>query len=752
MLNKVGRIAALLSATLCPMKGCFSTILPCLIIAFFSVGLPLCVAADPIDFAADIQPILAERCASCHGGVKEKGGLNLLSRQAAMAKTKDGNHAIVPGDTKTSTMVYRVTTTDEDERMPPDGDPLTKAEGKLITRWIAEGAKWPTHWAFVAPDAKAKIPKTRSLRGWGLNDIDRFVIAKLRKDRVEPSPEADRITLIRRLSMDIIGLPPTPEEVSRFVEDRRKDAYERLVDRLLASPHYGERWGRHWLDRARYADSDGYEKDNNRDRAWIWRNWVIDAYNTDMPFDQFTIEQLAGDLLPGATPQQRLATAFHRQTLVNREGGVDAEEDRVKRLIDRVNTTAGVWLGLTIACTQCHNHPYDPLTQRGFYAFMAFFNNADEGEVAVPRGEGKSTAADVMVQRRKDPRTTYIFRRGDFLQPQKDLGGVTPDTPGVLPQLKPRDTTRVDRLDLANWLMAAENPLTGRVAANDVWTHLFGQSLATPKDDWGVRTDNPVHPDLLDWLAREYRRLGWSRKALIKTIVSSATYRQSSMHRSKMIAKDPANRLLHRQNRVRVEGEIIRDTFLAASGLLSSKINGPSVFPPIPEGVAAQAFTSNFKWTVSTGEDRYRRGMYTFFKRTAPDPNLMTFDCPDANVSMTTRGRSNTPLQALATLQNPVFHEAAQALAKRVVETAGDDRSRLTLAFQLCVARPPDKQELKRLIALLAENRAEFAAKKTSAAALATTHQPKGTAIEEAAAWVATTRIILNLDEVITRP
>jgi hypothetical protein len=979
----------------------------------FTFTITFTLTAFAVDFTRDIRPILAEKCTSCHGGVKQKGGLSFLSRSSVLAKLKSDNHAVVPGDTQAGTLLERVTTDDPDERMPPEGKPLTDTEVKLLEAWIASGAEWPEH-RWFQPPVQPVIPKLDSK--WPTNAIDAFVLDRLNKANIAPSPETDPTTLLRRLSLDLTGLPPTVEEIDAFLANKAADRYEQLVDRLLDSPHFGERWGRHWLDHARYADSDGYEKDNARRGAWRWRNWVIDSINADMPYDQFTREQLAGDLLPNASTTQQLATAFHRQTLFNREGGVDPEEDRTKRLIDRTNTTAGVWLGLTVGCTQCHNHPYDPLSQKEFYALYAFFNNTDEASIKVTRSgsseekrlraeiakaeadggerfavwlkkqtaaagksepvkhhavtlgnvhskggqtmtknaegvvavsgklpksdtytvdlslpagkytgihlqtlahkslpgngpgrvkhgnfvlntfsaaivaaDGKETpisftsatatfsqdkwdvkgaidsdaksgwaispqrgktheasfwvsggfsigqantvrvtmahaygkdhfigrfklaaltgtpsksaipgnlrklltkgersdsetaqlrdhfnktadpvtsaarkkltdflrknAFDARVLReRGTPRETYVFHRGDFLQPAKDKGKVQPGVPAVLPPLTPRDAKKgADRLDFVNWLLAPENPLTARVAVNDVWMHLFGQPLTTPVDDWGTRAVDPPHPDLVDWLALEYRRLDWSRKKLIKTIVMSSTYRQASVHRPELAEVDPDNRLLHRQNRMRVEGELVRDVFLAASGLLSRKLGGPSVFPPIPADVAKQSYANNFKWTLSKGEDRYRRGMYTFFKRTAPDPNLMTFDCPDSNVTTAARGASNTPLQALATLQNPVFHEAAQALAAKVLTTPGNDAARLSIAFRRCTARLPQPAEAARLKALLDSNRNAFKADPAAAKQLAAAHLLNGVDAVEAAAWIATTRIILNLDETITR-
>ena len=433
------------------------------------------------------------------------------------------------------------------------------------------------------------------------------------------------------MSLDLLGLPPELAAADAFAADTAPDAFDRLVDSLLANPHFGERWGRHWLDLARYADSDGYEVDKPRPDAYRWRDWVIEAVNRDLPLDQFTIEQFAGDLLADATPEQRLATAYHRQTLTNNEGGVDQEEYRFKAVQDRASNTAAVWLGLTLGCAQCHDHPYDPVTQREFYGLAAIFNNADEVELELPdanRHSAKPQKFRVLAQR-AEPRVTRLLKRGEFLQPGEEVA------PNVLSGLHTLDRghtdARPDRLDLARWLVDPANPLTPRVAANQIWLRLWGQGLVRTPDDFGARGEPPTHPGLLDWLASELLTRGSSRKELIRKIVSSAAYRQASHQRPELAVLDPDNRLLARQNRVRVEAEIVRDLQLAAGGLLDQTIGGPSVFPPLGEEFIKITFRSQLPWKTSTGGDRYRRGMYTFFKRSVPYPDLMLFDCPDAS-------------------------------------------------------------------------------------------------------------------------
>ena len=1029
----------------------------------------------PVDFKKQVAPIFAAHCIKCHGPRKQEGGLRLDHRATAL-RGGDSGKLLTPKNAAGSEIIKRITSKDESTRMPPPekgNKALTKTQITLLKRWVDQGANWPKdgkrlvvktdHWAYqpIKEYSPPKLTDATSKR-WVRNSIDAFILAKLRKHKLQPSEPADRYTLIKRLYYDLIGLPPAPKDVDAFVSDKSPKAYEKLVDRLLASKHFGERWGRHWLDKARYADSDGYEKDRPRLNAWRYRDWVIDAINRDLPFDEFTRQQLAGDLLPNATAMQKLATAFHRQTLTNTEGGTDKEQFRVEATFDRVATTGTVWLGLTVGCAQCHTHKYDPITQAEYYQLFAFFNNGDESTIRIPysseaiakykvrkiahdkrvanlesklntlrirlaprqaawekqmlaklktsskneirfhplkphamraeskakliaqkdgsvlvtgqtlerdtyqvnlqvpvdgvrafriealtdkrlpkKGPGrtphgnfvltnlraewhiqrsrskekaplkftkathsfaqknfpaknaldpgartgwaispqmgkthsatfylarpanlkgksfvrfilsqnyggrhtlgkfritamtgtepglklaknvqqalqtpaskrsakqkaavlqqfalsdraykklhdqlaavkKSTPKQpmmnvrVITQRSSKPRKTHILRRGDFLQPQAE---VQPDAPAVLHDLKARHDSippsqggkqggrQADRLDLANWLMSPQNRLTSRVAVNHIWSHLFGHGIVRTINDFGVRGEKPTHPKLLDWLAKEYQRKKWSRKAMIKLIVMSATYRQSSSHKAggprpagstrtrPSGFEDAENRLLSRQNRFRVEAEIVRDVYLEASGLLSKKIGGPSVFPPMPPDVAALSYANNFKWNTSKGPDRFRRGMYTFFKRTAPHPNLVTFDCPDSNTTNVKRRTSNTPLMALTTLNNIVFVEASQAMAKRVLTETEfkSDTDRMTRAIRLCVARPPTTKELSAFRELLTASRKWYAEHPQDATKLVGSYQPISIKSAEAAAWVATCRIIMNMDEFLTR-
>ncbi len=844
-----------------------------------STGQELPKAAErAVDFARDVRPLLEKHCWSCHGSEKQESGLR-LDRHAALLEGGDSGKVVVPGNSQDSRLIHFVWAVDPDRVMPPEGDRLSAESVGVLRAWIDQGCDWPesesetdsrnNHWAYQ-PLNVSNPPEVRQT-DWPVNGVDHFVLAELESRGLKPSPEADRFTLIRRLSLDVTGLLPSVAEVDSFVSDVRPEAWEVQVDRLLASPHFGERWGRHWLDMARYADSDGYEKDNPRPDAWRWRDWVIDAINSDMPFDQFTVEQLAGDLIPDATPMQRLATAFHRQTLTNTEGGTDQEQFRVEACFDRTETTGAVWLGLTVGCARCHSHKYDAISQREYYQLFAVFNNGDEHTTVIPKSDQeiaeyqkekaqfdselsaaeaelkeqqlklKSDFADweekagvlltsapsdpqvkdfpeatrsifaiaadkrtmaqkqqlldyfslqqpatkpliekrdalkkkepakpelsvrVIAQRTKDPRTTYVLRRGEFLEPLREQEMV-PAGLRVLPPMSRRNSDGMgDRLDLARWLVSAENPLPPRVTVNHFWRLLFGHGLVRTPSDFGVRGDRPTHPQLLDWLAAEFisgnASAGsagavrpWSRKAILKTILMSATYRQSSRHRPELLDEDPQNLFLARQNRLRVEGEIVRDISLDVAGLLSRKIGGPSVFPPLPPGIAELSYAGNFKWNDSTGEDRYRRGLYTFFKRTAPHPNLTTFDCPDANITCVQRQVSNTPLQALTSLNNDTFTETARAFAQRIIALPRDnDESRLSDAFRLCVSRPPSSVELQELLSLLKTSREWYRTNPDQAQQLTGSETSADIPAENSAAWVATARILLNLDEFITR-
>jgi hypothetical protein len=829
--------------------------------------------ARTIDFGTDIEPIFQRACVSCHGPHKQRGGLRLDDGPLAL---KGGNSGavIVPGKGAGSRLVRLVSGLDPELRMPPEGKPpIASDEVAKIRAWIDQGALWPArlaattqaaskHWAFQ-PVRRPPLPAFapgRLQESGRRNPIDAFIRARLDKEGMSPSAEADRTTLVRRLCLDLLGLPPTPEQVENFVNDPRPDAYNRLVDRLLALPHYGERWGRHWLDLARYADSDGYEADRPRPFAWRYREWVIEAFNRDLPFDQFTIEQLAGDLLPGAGLSQKTATGFHRNTLTNREGGTDKEQFRVEACVDRVNTTAKVFLGLTLGCAQCHDHKYDPFSQREYYELFAFFNSDKEVDLparlpgsdeagrrageqferkkaelldaiarykkeqlasAVRKWEGALTReqtqklpanvqaivalppekrglkqakllADyvggkdqtllklqkaLLAHQKTAPavpivptlalgpgRKTHVLLRGDFLRPGVE---VQPGTPAVLPPLRLQTAAvskdvgsvgKATRLDLARWLVEPANPLTPRVISNWVWQHYFGRGLVPTLEDFGTQGEPPSHPELLDFLASElvspaaFEGRPWSLKALHKLIVTSATYRQSSRHRPGLAGRDPLNVLLGRQNRLRLEAEILRDNALAVSGLLVRTIGGPSVKPPQPAGISELTYAGSAKWVESKGSDRFRRGLYTWFQRTSPYPMLTTFDAPDGVLSCVRREKSNTPLQALTLLNDAVFVECAQALGRRILaelpRASVDER--LDYVFRLCLARRPARGERETLARLYQE---VLSLGRTNPKKALQLRGPDPQALDDpaAAAWVAVARAVLNLDEFVTR-
>ncbi len=775
-----------------------------------------------VDFVKDVQPILAQRCISCHGEKAHMGNLRLDSRQAA-------DHVLTNG------LLIRKVSGQEKTTMPPVGAPLTAEQIAILKTWIDAGAAWPAsatftkHWAFE-PVRRPAVPSNA-----GRTEIDRFLTARLQKENITPSPEADKRTLLRRVSLDITGLPATASETSAFLADAAPGAYERAVDRLLASPHFGEKWARYWLDLAHYADSDGYEKDLVRPMAWRYRQWVIEALNRDLPYDQFTVQQLAGDELPNATTETRVATGFLRNTLTNREAGVDRGEARFEQLIDRTGTVGTTFLGLTVRCAQCHDHKYDPISHRDFYQIFSFFNVAEEAEVPAPM-PGESGPYEAALPRYFEKRKTILelhsvaqyqqtweneiraamadpgkrtdwdfnvteYRAGfdrankimalpnderrardryrltkffvghigpvfskdktlaaslkeakaqldeldaglppyaeapvmedDFNEPPSmihsrgDYKGTGPvvasNAPHFLPPMKAEG--RADRLAFAKWIVAPDNPLTARVAVNRYWQELFGRGIVSTSEDFGTQGDKPSHPELLDWLASEFQGdLKWSPKKLIRMIVLSDAYRRSSNDREDLNQKDPANILLARQSRLRLSAESIRDEALAVSGLLNPEIGGKSVRPPQPAGVAELGYANSVKWKESTGPDKYRRGLYIHYQRTTPYPFLVNFDEPDSNLTCTRRRVSNTPLQALNLMNDPVFYEAAENLAKTLAKRSDG----ITYGFQVALNRAPTPAERDRLQNYYKSQSPDVA-------------------------WLNVSRVLLNLDEFITR-
>ena len=988
-----------------------------------------------VNFDRDIRPLLENRCLKCHGPEKRKGGLLLTSRSSALLLGDSGLAAVVPGKADASELYKRVTTSDPETRMPPKGEPLSAVETATLKRWIDAGATWPEaaarpkHWAYVKP-ARPALPAVKDAV-WAADPLDRFVLEKLEAEGLRPSPPADRARLLRRVSLDLTGLPPAVEEVDAFLADAGPDAYAKAVDRLLASDRFGEHWARPWLDLARYADSNGFQADQFRE-SWAYRDWVIAAMNADMPFDRFTIEQLAGDLLPNPTPDQRVATGFHRAPTCNVEAGVDPEENRVNQVVDRVNTTATVWLGTTLECAQCHNHKYDPFSQEEYYRLFAYFNNTplevkqragvtfdfvgptmtlpvqagqkaaweglqeklagltaerrklgpgaaepwrelaarvrrhpprwhvlpiesfsakggeehtvlEDGSVLVGgtvpditcytltvrtglagivgfkletlthpslpgsgpgRGDGARpnfilsefsvTAGDAPVElqsaradfsqpkwevagaidgdqktgwaigqqfgkphwavfrtqaplaggpgttlvftldqnyglgrtigrprlsaltgspeaidipddllalllkkeptaedearlragfpagdpeiRRLDdaiaavqrdidkikppstlvmvelgtPRETCLLKRGNFL----DKGArVEPGVPATLHRL-PADAPP-NRLGLARWLVDRENPLVARVAVNRWWSQIFGHGLVRTPEDFGTQGERPTHPRLLDELAADFAESGWSMKRVLRRIVTSSTYRQSSRITPALLEKDPLNLLYARGPRFRLAAETLRDAALAASGLLSARMGGPPVMPYQPPGLWRTVGRNEPKWVESPGEDRFRRGVYVVWRRAAPYPSFVNFDASDRTSCVVERPRTNTPLQALTLLNDPAYVEAAMALAGRMLAAPGatSDAERAAYGFRLCVSRAPSPEELD---VLLAAVRAE--AKRLTPVLAAERidgvkrwRPPAGTDPVLLAAWFAVANALLNLDETMTK-
>jgi uncharacterized membrane protein len=1015
-------------------------------------------SGTPVDFTRDVQPIFARRCYQCHAGDKVESELHLDSREGALRGGKSGHAAIVPGKPAASELVKLTKGEDAKRAMPPKGGSLEAPQIAVLEAWIAQGAKWSTgseseswHWAY-RPPVRVNPPAVHDTN-WARNPIDQFILARLEAEGLKPSPEASKETLLRRVTLDLTGLPPTPVEIAAFLADDVPQAYERVVDKLLASPHYGEKMAMKWLDLARYADTHGYEKDQRR-TMWPYRDWVIDAFNSDMPFDKFTIEQLAGDLLPEPNTDQLIATGFNRNTQINEEGGVDPEEFRVDSVIDRTNTVGTVWLGTTVGCAQCHNHKNEPITQEEYYRFLAYFNNdvpdsaridptevraaggmipvatrehrdelarvqreiaglesalaqadtaalaseqrsweqdqalntptwtplhvktaassggatltaSEDGSILaggkspesdtytieadgdLPRiaaialdllpddstpgkgigrsphanivvtsflvailpegsppqpllisqaladfeqvrtenpltlysidntlhGDGKASGwaikpqehqphtavfklaqpvtspgaggrvhlrvvigqdfggkhtigrlrlsataddqaqaskpisqdigrilataaldrtpeqrtqlaayfrtiapslatqrdrlgeltarrtelviAKAMVMKKdKTPRQTFIFERGSFLSLGKP---VDPGIPSVMFWTDRKTKPKVppgDRLGLARWLVGPEDPLAARVEVNRLWEQHFGKGLVETSEDFGTQGEYPTHPELLDWLATELVRQGWSIKTMQRLIVTSATYRQSSEASPELLERDPSNKLLARAPRLRVDAETVRDIALSAGGILSGKMGGPSVFPPQPGGIWTM-IASNDTWMESKGEDRYRRGLYTFARRTAPYPSMVAFDSTSHEVVCTRRARTNTPLQALTTLNDPQFVEAAVGVAARVLREGGKaDPDRAAYGFLLCTGRRATPAEVSRVLDLVNAERQDFS--KNDEAAKKLIAQGPGVNKDnlddhELAAWTIAGNVLLNLDETISR-
>lgn len=869
-----------------------------------------------IDYNTQVKPILNKRCIACHGGVKREAEFSLLFRQDALAQAESGKHPIVPGDIKQSELVRRISSNDPEERMPYKKEPLTKEEIRILTSWIEQGAEWGDHWAYV-PVAEQQIPTSSA---WTRNDVDRFVLEKISANGLEPSAKADKARLLRRVSLDIIGMPATSELREQFLNSDDAAAYDVLVDSLLASPHFGERWAAVWLDLARYSDTKGYERDYIR-TIWRYRDWLIDAFNRDMPYDSFLIEQLAGDLLPNPTDKQYLATAFHRNTMTNDEGGTDNEEFRTAAVLDRVNTTWEAMMGTTFACVQCHSHPYDPFRHEEYYKFMAFFNNTrdedtyddypvirhfepeDEKKLAevtkwieshtspdkaksaytfaktwqpsinslladnmvnaaladtkwlifrnhaqarlprvdltgrnkliyrfaghkpggvwtihadnlngpvlakvnvkmtgdnwaidevgikpldgvhdlyfayvnpnlknvndsgmlfdwfyftddsIPWGKGREKATFWNLMTKEVPstpvmmenppelhRTTQVFKRGNWLV-KGDT--VEPGVPASMPPLPAG--VPANRLGLARWMTDPQHPLASRTIVNRVWEQIYGAGLVETLEDFGTQGSEPTHKELLDHLSYKLmHEYDWSLKRLIREIVTSATYQQDSKTTEDHLLKDPTNKLYARSPRVRLSAEQVRDETLAASGLLSTKMYGPGVMPYQPGGIWLSPYNERV-WKKSEGDDQYRRAVYTYWKRTAPYPSMLTFDGSAREVCQARRIRTNTPLQALVTLNDSVYVEAAEHLARKMKDMDGDLQTKIAGGYQAVLGTKPSQAKLVVLMNLYNTSSGRVEVKTVGSA--------KGgddsTSKDKAMVLVAST--LLNLDEFITK-
>lgn len=664
-----------------------------LIAALLAVFLAGSASAAP-DFQSDVRPIL-QKCLPCHGPDEHSRQANLRLDSHEGATGRDGGYAgLVPGDSGASRMLARVTA--ETNPMPPTGDRLTAAEIETLMQWIDAGAQYRRHWAFERP-ATPQLPSVTD-KSWPQNPIDHFVLAKLESVGLAASGRADRYTLARRLSLDLTGLPPRLEAVEAFVADRSADAYEKFVATLLDSSAYGERWASVWLDLARYADSMGYEKDTLR-TIWPYRDWVVRALNDNMPFDEFTVQQLAGDLLPEPTDDQLVATGFHRNTMTNTEGGTDDEEFRDAAVKDRVATTGQVWMGLTVGCAQCHSHKYDPISHGEYYSLYAFFNQTadadkDDDSPKLEVSEGVTTPV-LRELAATDQRETFVHQSGNFRNLGERVMAGVPTAFHPLPEGAP-----ANRLGLAQWITSDENPLTARVTVNRLWARLFGKGIVATEEDFGIQGEPPTHPQLLDWLATEFVRGGWDVKAMLTTMVTSATYQQTSDVTPDRLEADPDNSLLSRGPRFRLSAEMLRDQALAASGLLSAKMGGPPVMPWQPDGIWQVVYSSK-QWETSPGEDRYRRALYTLWRRTSPYPSMTTFDAPSGETCTIRRIRTNTPLQALVTLNDPTLMEAAQHLAGRSSQVGGSSAAeRLDHIFRSVLSRPPSEREIDRLLEL----------------------------------------------------
>ncbi|SHE35996.1 Planctomycete cytochrome C [Arenibacter palladensis] len=733
---------------------------------------------DSVDFIFHIKPILSDRCFLCHGpdeGTRE-GGLRLDTQEgafAAIGKNLD-KHAIVPGNPENSQLISRINETDSEKIMPPTSSnlTLTEYEKKLLNKWIEQGAQWKEHWAFEPPKP-ISLPKIHN-PDWATNEIDYFISKRLELEGLEPSHEAKKEKLIRKLYFDLTGLPPSIEDLDAFLSDTSSNAYEKVVDRLLESTAYGERMAANWLDLSRYGDTHGYQEDYER-TMWPWRDWVISAFNRNIPYDEFVTWQIAGDLLPNSTLEQIVATGFNRNHKITQEGGVIDEEYRVEYVMDRTSTTAKAFLGLTMECARCHDHKYDPISQKEFFGFYSFFNKVNEKgviefkEIPEPKIEITQKEIDqtlafinmpdsisklgLMVMRDDAAdRKTYLLNRGVYDAPNKEEE-IIPHTPkSVLPFT---DQYPKNRLGLAQWLFKEDNPLTARVAVNRMWQQIFGVGIVSTSDDFGNQGALPSHPELLDWLAITFREEGWDMKKLYKRMVLSSTYRQTSKVSSELLRRDPYNKLLARSSRSKLTSEMIRDNMLAVSDLLVKKIGGPSVKPYQPEGLWEETSSGVegllLKYIPDTGENGFRRSLYTFWKRTVPPPAMLIFDSPTRDLCEVKRQKTSTPLQALVMMNDPQLMEASKNLANKVLNnTSMNEADRIKYIFRKITSRFPEEQEINRLQNYLHETR-NNSTDDNQDHDIAKKAEAQNTTSKDLRAYTNLISLIFNLDESIIK-
>lgn len=736
---------------------------------------------DSVDYNLHIRPILSDRCFKCHGpdANQRKANLRLDTPEGALAALKDNPsaHAIVPGEPDQSEVFFRISTSDTSVLMPPPNSNLSlnAAEIALIEKWIEQGARYKPHWAFIPPK---KHPLPEVDQAWPKNEIDYFILEKMEAAGLQPNAEADKARLLKRVSLDLTGLPPTPELHARFLADHSEDAYEKIVDELLAQPQYGEKMAVHWMDVARYADSHGYQDDGLR-TMWPWRDWVIHAFNQNYAYDKFVTWQLAGDLLPNPTKEQLLATGFNRNHKITQEGGVIDEEYRIEYVTDRTNTFAKAFLALTFECAHCHDHKYDPISQKDYYRTFAFFNRvpekgllgdiqlaslADPPKIKITSEEVENiltfinkkdtTPVEVMVM--KDTtwkRPTYVLVRGNY-----DAHGEVVDV-GLPNAILPFDSSTFgnNRLALAKWLLHEKNPLTARVFVNRMWQELFGRGLVKTSGDFGMQGELPSHPELLDWLAVDFRENDWNIKRLMKQLVMSATYQQSSAVSKKQLEKDPDNILLSRAPRIRLTAESVRDLALASSGLLVKEIGGPSMKVYQPKGIWESSTSGRgvlARYVQDHGDKLYRRGLYSFIKRTVPPPGMLIMDGSNRDQCEVKRGVTNTPLQALLLLNELLMLEASRVLAERLMLEKSSEEEKIKKAFLLIVCRGSKNEELSLLTVYYKSEKEKFQqspekAKKFIEAGEYPHQEIKDTV--SLAALMQVIQTIYNMDEAITK-